>query len=93
VFDFADMTNGDNEQSTERYGERSVGGEREVEAREANKRQLEIWKKTLAYELAMMEPKSVPACQDFLRRLESFERELQRESEAALTAPFAGRAQ
>jgi hypothetical protein len=90
VFDFADMTNKEASRSQNDTARDRSGG-KEVEAREANKRQLEIWKKTLAYELAMMEPQSVPACQDFLRRLESFERELQRESEAALTAPFAGR--
>lgn len=48
---------------------------------DANKRQLEIWKKTLAYEIAMMAPQSKPACDEFLDRLEQFEKQLKQTAE------------
>ncbi|WP_228728250.1 hypothetical protein [Brevibacillus composti] len=44
---------------------------------EANRRQLDIWKRTIAYELDMMAPKSEAACDEFLRRLERFEKQVE----------------
>lgn len=41
---------------------------------EANKRQLEIWQRTLQYELEMMATRSVLACEGFVTRLDSFEK-------------------
>ncbi|GED73006.1 hypothetical protein BRE01_67080 [Brevibacillus reuszeri] len=52
-----------------------------MNALDANKRQLEIWKKTLEYEIAMMAPQSRPACDDFLDRLMQFEKELEQRTQ------------
>ncbi|GIO09752.1 hypothetical protein J31TS6_57800 [Brevibacillus reuszeri] len=52
-----------------------------MNALDANKRQLEIWKKTLDYEIAMMAPQSKPACDDFLDRLRQFEKELEQHTQ------------
>ncbi|KZE46593.1 hypothetical protein AV540_21805 [Brevibacillus parabrevis] len=51
-----------------------------MEAREANKRQLELWKKTLEYEIEMMAPYSKSACVAFLDRLVRFESELEQQA-------------
>jgi hypothetical protein len=66
-----------------------VGCKDRQAAQEANKRQLEIWKKTLDYEIQMMAPKSVPACNDFLNRLEHFEKQMIAEFENAAPLPAA----
>jgi hypothetical protein len=50
-----------------------------VRSYEANVRQLEIWKKTIEYEIQMMAPQSVVACDDFVIRLLLFEQQLQDE--------------
>ncbi|MEJ8548370.1 hypothetical protein [Brevibacillus borstelensis] len=47
-----------------------------MNAQEANRRQLDIWKRTIAYEVAMMAPRSVSACGEFLSRLERFEQQI-----------------
>ncbi|MGG1657829.1 hypothetical protein [Brevibacillus sp. NRS-1366] len=52
-----------------------------MDALDANRRQLEIWKRTLAYEIAMMAPQSKPACDGFLYRLEQFEKQLEQSTE------------
>jgi transcriptional regulator with XRE-family HTH domain len=44
---------------------------------EANKRQLEIWKKTLTYEIEMMAPRSSIACEGFVHRLNQFEKQIE----------------
>lgn len=46
---------------------------------EANLRQLEIWKKTIEYEIQMMAPQSEAACDDFVVRLLLFEQKLREE--------------
>lgn len=46
-------------------------------AQEANKRQLEIWKKTLDHEIAMMAPRSIEACHGFIERLDAFGKKLE----------------
>lgn len=46
-------------------------------AQEANKRQLEIWKKTLDHEVAMMASWSVEACHGFIERLDVFGKKLE----------------
>ncbi len=51
-----------------------------MEAREANKRQLELWKKTLEYEIEMMAPYSKSACTAFMDRLVRFELELEQQA-------------
>jgi hypothetical protein len=48
----------------------------EVDVHEANRKQLDIWKRTIAYELAMMAPRSESACGEFLSRLERFEKQI-----------------
>ncbi|MGN7471383.1 hypothetical protein [Brevibacillus sp. SAFN-007a] len=52
----------------------------ELEAWEANRRQLELWKKTLSYEIEMMAPYSESACAGFLDRLMRFETELEQQA-------------
>ncbi|EST52192.1 hypothetical protein T458_26000 [Brevibacillus panacihumi W25] len=47
---------------------------------DANLRQLEIWKKTIGYEIKMMAPQSKDACDDFVMRLLRFEKQLQAEA-------------
>jgi hypothetical protein len=59
---------------------------------EANKRQLEIWKKTLDYELQMMAPKSISACNEFISRLEHFEKQMDSRVESAALLPAPGKA-
>ncbi|USG65844.1 hypothetical protein NDK47_00220 [Brevibacillus ruminantium] len=56
-----------------------------MNVQEANRRQLEIWKRTIAYELGMMAPKSVPACNEFLQRLERFEKQVEEKEQMAET--------
>jgi hypothetical protein len=46
---------------------------------DANIRQLEIWKKTMEYEIQMMASQSVDACDDFVIRLLLFEQKLRDE--------------
>lgn len=48
-----------------------------LNAWEANRRQLEIWRRTVAYEIEMMAPQSMAACEGFLKRLVMFEKELE----------------
>ena len=50
-------------------------------SRDANLRQLEIWKKTLHYEIEMMEPLSTTACVAFVDRLLLFEKQLKEDGE------------
>jgi hypothetical protein len=66
-----------------------VGCKARQAAQDANKRQLEIWKKTLDYEIQMMAPISVPACNDFINRLEHFEKQMNVESENGTPLPAA----
>jgi hypothetical protein len=54
-----------------------------VKSREANLRQLEIWKKTIRYEIEMMAPQSAAACDEFLDRLLLFEKQLKAETQQA----------
>jgi transcriptional regulator with XRE-family HTH domain len=56
---------------------RESAGRCQMKSQEANKRQLEIWKKTLHYELEMMEPRSAPACEGFVARLNHFEKQIE----------------
>lgn len=46
---------------------------------DANLRQLEIWKKTIEYEIQMMAPQSKAACDEFVVRLLLFEQKLREE--------------
>jgi transcriptional regulator with XRE-family HTH domain len=57
-------------------GEESAGRSR-MKSQEANKRQLEIWRKTLNYEIEMMEPRSAMACEGFVNRLDHFEKQIE----------------
>lgn len=52
-------------------------GVERLRAHDANRRQLEIWKRTMDYEIRMMAPQSILACDEFLDRLQRFERELE----------------
>jgi len=56
--------------------QKNIKPEAPCSAQEANKRQLEIWKKTLLYEIEMMAPRSSHACDGFLQRLHQFEKEI-----------------
>ncbi|WP_421617348.1 hypothetical protein ACAF76_021405 [Brevibacillus sp. TJ4] len=55
-----------------------------MKSQEANVRQLEIWKKTIRYELEMMAPQSMAACDDFLMRLQLFEKQLEAQTKQTM---------
>ncbi|MED1781005.1 hypothetical protein P4V43_04130 [Brevibacillus fortis] len=61
-----------------------------MNAWEANKRQLEIWRRTVAYEIEMMAPQSMPACEGFLERLVLFEKELENNARCPYSTTHGG---
>ncbi|MDC0764578.1 hypothetical protein POF51_28030 [Brevibacillus sp. AG] len=61
-----------------------------LNAWEANRRQLEIWRKTVAYEIEMMAPQSMPACEGFLERLILFEKELENNARCPYSTTHGG---
>lgn len=61
-----------------------------LNAWEANRKQLEIWRRTVAYEIEMMAPQSTPACEEFLERLVIFEKELENKARYPYSATSSG---